>query len=97
MGGILDGECRPICPSGGDGRRHDRNSFHLSPGQEPGEGDCPPLVVPQPLPRLARPATMPRMYATVTSASSVCVRHLVFETCRSRLAERDYNSLKFIY
>ena len=31
-----------------DGQRYDRNSFHLSPGQEPGEGDCPPLVVPQP-------------------------------------------------
>src|SRR3984957_2475595 len=50
---------------GDDGLRHDRNSLYLSIGAQPGAGDRAALVLPQPVPRFARQASMPRIHQFV--------------------------------
>jgi hypothetical protein len=48
--------------------KHGRNSFYGSTDTQSAAGDCAALVVPQPLPRLARPAALPGMHQIVKSA-----------------------------
>ena len=57
---LLVRDCRPIYPFGDDGYRHARTSFHGTGGAQSAAGDCAALVVPQPVPRHARPAAAAR-------------------------------------
>jgi len=55
-------------PSIGQGRWtcHDRDALYLSTGAKSVEGGCAPLVVPQPVPRFARTASLPGMHKFVS-------------------------------
>jgi hypothetical protein len=50
---------------------HDRNSLYLSTGTQSGAGRCAALVVPQPVPRDARQASLPGMPQFVNPAPLV--------------------------
>jgi hypothetical protein len=55
----------PYFDHGDDGLRHDRNSLYLSTSAQSAADDCATLVVPQPVPRLTRQASMPGMHQFV--------------------------------
>jgi hypothetical protein len=58
-------ECRPILVMATADFAHDRIFLYLSTGTQSGAGDCATLVVPQPVPRFTRQASLPGMHQIV--------------------------------
>jgi hypothetical protein len=65
MGAAFSSSDAALSIVGGRWSSHDRNTFHGTAGAQSAAGDCAALVVPEPVPRLARRTTLPGMHEIV--------------------------------